>query len=229
MSAPWLVRHLLIAVGFAVSLCVTDVVHAQRAAAGPPADILAAQQLLYAVYPELARQVLTISVVPDGPGHQVRVAEAVNPLVRLASAPFLSARVELTAGQQLVSFVAEGPYVKTPETHILQRLLADHPDWGVAEAQVWLHAQTGRVASPDLAVASDPARLRRFLTSAPRAAVLQTPSLTVGDRNPIGDGRHTVLPAWRVALEAPQVAGAAASYVLQFEPITGRLISAVRQ
>jgi hypothetical protein len=202
---------------------------------GVPSDLIAAQQLLHAAYPDLVGA-MSVRTVPGQV--LVRVDESGSPLLsspRSSAEPLLTAVVSFDEAGLLAQFSADGRFVHAADSAALDAAVRAHAPWTASDALRWVLTRGARPAAEVRARARLTGAWQRWLgtiTTSPDAEwqLPRTAALTDAQAH-----ASTVAPAVAAhtlrdrAGWVTQVVAGGHTYRVTFEPFEGRLIQVVRQ
>lgn len=197
---------------------------------GVSARVRAAQDVLFAAYPDLAdtRPSLAIDELGDTVRLVVQTGADVLPVQpRPHSRPHVSVSVAVAfdADGEWRSFDATGPLVKSDDYDALRQRVTKQPFRSAAESRAWLaerRAAFGPDRAPVLDGRLDVVTLGRVL----KGEVSMQPG-TFQWVEPDTDAR--VMPGWTAIVTKTKGAGPAVSFRVVFEPFSGRVVRMVRE
>lgn len=200
-----------------------------------PAEVRAAQEFLFAAYPDLMRQPLTLQLRPEGGAWLVSVAEAPaprragEPVVPEAPPPvLLRGTIAFDARGRLTGYQAGGPYLFDGPNAVLRGLVRSNPHWIDSDADVELMRLGGtsviglpfipRGANPESTAVSR--HLGGFVTVGAAQFALRAQS---------ADGSVPAVKAvWLLEATAADTGEAPTRYQFTYEPIGGRLVGVTK-
>jgi hypothetical protein len=223
---------------------------------GLPADVRAARDLVFGAYPDLIGRPVNIEITPIGDSYAIRVTDAPAQGEKASALPSLvSAFVSFDAQSRLKTYTASGVLLEDARNQALRQQLAAHPEWQESDIDLYLQQITGRSAAEGLAPPAQTAEKSRAALGA-TATIAQAPTLRLRSEAAASDAVATerVAPRSRSAFQPPPAPpnlppppasavksvwvveatteganGETARYRLEYEPISGRLVGAVRQ
>jgi hypothetical protein len=207
--------------------------------------------MVLAAYPELLARQISIHIQPVGGMLVVRVTDGPASGKPSAAVPALvSAVASFDSSGRLERYSATGVLLEDARNQALREHLAAHPSWKESDAELYLQQLIGRSAAEALGpLAAVTARGRAVLGGsvalhgAPRLhwkrgamerpgservvrPVFQPPPAPPGVPRPPASA---ATPLWIVDASSTDASGAPVQYRLEYEPISGRLVGAVRQ
>lgn len=208
----------------------TSAVTATRAVrGGVPAEVLAATNFLYVVYPDLVGRPLTLTINPAGGRVAISVADTVDALAakdRPAPEPLLTAEIVFTKTGTLASYAAQGALVERTRNEAFAQTLHAHPGWTESDAEVALLEIGGRPRTASTPLGSlDRAKLAQFVG----AVTAEASSLRLRSVDDAGSAGPVVAPGWITAVQTTAADGTITRYRMVFEPFGGRLVLVTRE